>query len=181
VLSYFQNGIGGHYHVLQLKTNEKEKINNSNRNINIDISEYLGENNSSSIEIEPNNNYDHSIITYNNNISLEHTNVIEKELNINSSLFNDFINYDKLIINKNVPKNYKQIRLTLPSSRLFPRIYNSSSGLTSNKSIVIEDDDNDSIVIEDDDDDEIDWDVNKQNIIKYFTPFRNFTNKIKRN
>jgi hypothetical protein len=50
--------------------------NNDNNEIDINLSEYIGENNSSSIEIESNNN---SIIPNDNNISLKHINVIEKE------------------------------------------------------------------------------------------------------
>jgi hypothetical protein len=73
-----------------------------NNNSNIDTSEYLSGNNSSSIEIESNNK--NSIIPYNNPIYLYHTNVIEKELDIDIPLLNDFINYDKFIINKNIPK-----------------------------------------------------------------------------
>jgi hypothetical protein len=70
--------------------------------------------------------------------------------------------FNKVIINKNIPKNHKQIKFTLSSSKLSPKIYNNSSGLTANNSIVVENDDNDDIVIEDDDNDddnEIDWDL----------------------
>jgi hypothetical protein len=63
----------GHYFALQ------PKLLNKSSNVKINISEYLGESNSPSIEIEPNNNDDNSIIPY-NDISLYHTNVSEKEL-----------------------------------------------------------------------------------------------------
>jgi hypothetical protein len=68
----------------------------------------------------------------------------------------------KLLSIKIFKKIIKKIKLILPSSRLSPKIYNNSSCLTSNNSIVIEDDDNDNV-------NKIDWDGNKQNIINFFT------------
>jgi hypothetical protein len=115
VLFYSYNSITEHYHALQLKISEKEKINNNNNNNNnnnsnvkINISEYLGENNSSSIEIESNNNDDddNSIIAYNDHISVYHANVSKKELDIDT-LSLDFINFDKLI-STNIPKLHKK-------------------------------------------------------------------------
>jgi hypothetical protein len=123
VLSYFQNGIRRHYHAFQPKTLNNINDNSNNNNVNINMSNYLEENNSLSIEIE--------IIMVIIQLFLI--------LNIDSPLIFPFINYDKVIINKNIPKNYQQIKLTLPSSRISLRIYNSSSDLTSNNSIEIED------------------------------------------
>jgi hypothetical protein len=88
VLSYSHNDIRGHFHALQPKllinninnNNNNNNSNYNNSNVDTDLSEYLGENNSSSIEIESNNNNnDYSNIPYNNYIFLEHANVIEKE------------------------------------------------------------------------------------------------------
>jgi hypothetical protein len=101
------------------------------------MSEYLGENNSSSIEIEPNNNDDDSsIIPYNDDISLYHTNVSDKELDIDTPLLDNFINFDKVNIDNNIPEKYKDPRFKLPSfSSEFPfKVYNNN--------IVIEDNDN---------------------------------------
>jgi hypothetical protein len=113
-LSYSFDGGREHYHALQpkpLNTNNNNNSNNNNNNgddneVKINISEYLGENNSSSIQIEPNNTNDNSIIPYNDDISLYHTNVSEKELEIDSPLV-DFINFNKVNINNNIPKNIK--------------------------------------------------------------------------
>jgi hypothetical protein len=100
ILSYFFDGIRRHYFTFQPKP-----LNNSS-NVKINISEYLGENNSSLIEIEPNNN-NNSIIPYNDDISLYHTNVSEKELDIDTPLLDNFINFDKVTIDNNIPKNIK--------------------------------------------------------------------------
>jgi hypothetical protein len=113
----------GHYFAFQPK-----RLNNSS-NVKINISEYLGENNSSSIKIEPNNNDDdNSIIPYNNDISLYHTNVLDKELDIDTSLFDNFINFNKVNINNNIPEKIKKIRFKLQSfSSKFPfKVYNNS-------------------------------------------------------
>jgi hypothetical protein len=63
----------GHFHALQPKTKKRETIHNNN--VDINISDYLGENNlssstllSSSIPIEFNNNINQSIISNNNNL-----------------------------------------------------------------------------------------------------------------
>jgi hypothetical protein len=61
VLSYFFDSIRGHYFALQPKLLNNNKNNNNNNKgddneFKINISEYLRENDSSSIEIEPNNN-----------------------------------------------------------------------------------------------------------------------------
>jgi hypothetical protein len=76
-----------------------------------------------------------------------------------------FYNYDEVIINKNIPKNYKQLKLTLPLSKLSPRIYDNSRGLISSNNIVIGDDDNDN-------DNKVGFNADKQNIKNYFSSFR---------
>jgi hypothetical protein len=73
-----------HFHALQYKTEEERKQNsNYNNEIDINLSEYVGENNFlSSLEIESDNNEytnNNSIIPNNNEISLKHTNIIEKK------------------------------------------------------------------------------------------------------
>jgi hypothetical protein len=132
VLSYFFDGERGHYFAFQPKP-----LNNSS-NVKINISEYLGGSNLSSIEIEPNNNNDddNSIIPYNNDISLYHTNVSEKELDIDTLSLDNFNNFDKVNNINNIPEKNKDIRFKLPSfSSEFPfKVYNNS--------IVIEDNDN---------------------------------------
>jgi hypothetical protein len=77
VLSYSNKNIRRYYHALQPKPlnynnycNNNNNNNNNYSNVKINVSEYLGENNSSSIEVEPNNIYDNSIIPYNDDISL---------------------------------------------------------------------------------------------------------------
>jgi hypothetical protein len=78
VLSYSNNNIKTYYYDLQPKllnyynyyNNNNNNNNNNYSNVKINISEYLGENNSSSIEVEPNNTNDNSIIPYNDDISL---------------------------------------------------------------------------------------------------------------
>jgi hypothetical protein len=79
---------------------------------------------------------DNSIIPYNDNISLYHTNVSEKELNINTSLFDNLNNFNKVNIINNISEKNKEVRFKLPSfSSEFPfKVYNNS--------IVIEDNDN---------------------------------------
>jgi hypothetical protein len=61
VLSYFFDDIRGDYFALQPKLLNNNKNNNNNNNgddneFKINVSEYLRENDSSSIEIKPNNN-----------------------------------------------------------------------------------------------------------------------------
>jgi hypothetical protein len=104
ILFYFFDGIRGHYFAFQ-----PIPLNNSS-NVKISISEYLGENNFSSIEIEPNNNNDeNSIIPYNYNISLYRTNISEKELDINTPLFDNLNNFNKVNIINNIPEKYKDL------------------------------------------------------------------------
>jgi hypothetical protein len=92
---------------------------------------------------------------------LDHTNVIEKELNINTSLLNVSFNLNNNIIINNIPKRIKKIKLFSSSLPGFtPKIYNNN------------------IVIKDNG--KIDWDVNKEDIIKDFSPFRNLINKKKK-
>jgi hypothetical protein len=75
------------------------------------LSKYLGGNNSSLIEIEPNNNNDdNSIIPYNNVISLYNSNVSEKELDIDNPLLDNLNNFDKVNIDNNIPEKYKDVR-----------------------------------------------------------------------
>jgi hypothetical protein len=136
------------------KEDKNEKEDNDNTNI-------YGVNNnsfSSTIEIESDNI---SIIPYNNHIMLEHTNVIEKELDIDFPLLNISFNLNNnIIINNNIPKKNKKIKLFSSSLPGFtPKIYNNN------------------IVIKDND--EIDLDVNKENIIKCFSSFRNLVNRKK--
>jgi hypothetical protein len=90
---------------------------------------------SSLIEIEPNNN--NSIIPYYKDISLYHTNVFKEELDIDTPLLDNFIKFNNNILNTNIPKNIKEIRLNFskPSYGLPSKIYNNS--------VVIEDDYND--------------------------------------
>jgi hypothetical protein len=78
VLSYSNNNIKTYCHALLPKplnynnyyNNNNNNNNNNYSNVKISISKYLGENNSSSIEVEPNNTNDNSIIPYNDDISL---------------------------------------------------------------------------------------------------------------
>jgi hypothetical protein len=107
-----------------------------------DINKYGVNSNSSSssIEIESDNN---SIIPYNNRISLYHTNIIEKEFDIHIPLLNDFFNLNNNIINNNILKRIKNIRLFSSSLPGFtPKTYNSYIVIKHN--------------------DEIDLDVNKK-------------------
>jgi hypothetical protein len=67
--------------------NNKEDKNKKEDNDDTNIYGVNSNSSSSPIEIESDNN---SIIPYNNNILLEHTNVIEKELDFDTPLFNDF-------------------------------------------------------------------------------------------
>jgi hypothetical protein len=124
VLSNSNNNLNIHYNALQpkpLNYNNYHNNNNNNdndnnyNNVKINISEYLGENNSSSIEIERNNNNedDNSIIPYNNDISLYHTNVSEKELDIDTPLLDNLNNFDKVNINNNIPEKYKEVRFKI--------------------------------------------------------------------
>jgi hypothetical protein len=83
------------------KKNENEKEENDDTNL-------YGINNnspSSTIEIESDNNF---IIPYNNHIMLEHTNVIEKELDIDTPLLKVSFNLNNNIINNNIPKKLKR-------------------------------------------------------------------------
>jgi hypothetical protein len=131
ILSCSNNNLKIYYHALQpkpLNYNNYYNNNNNNNNTNnakINISEYLGKNNLSSIEIEPNNNNDNSIIPYNDDISLYHTNVSEKELDFDTPLLDNFINFDKNNINNNIPKKYKKVRFNFFkfSSGRPPKIY----------------------------------------------------------
>jgi hypothetical protein len=82
--------------------------NNNNNEVEINLSEYVGENNSSSIEIESDNN---SIFLNNNEISLKHPYVIEKENIINISLLN------KVIINNNSFNNFDKFTFSEVISR----------------------------------------------------------------
>jgi hypothetical protein len=80
---------------------------------------------------------------------LEHTNVIEKELDIDTPLLNDSFNLNNNIINNNIPKRIKKIKLFSSSlPKLTPKIYNNN------------------IVIKDNG--KIDWYFNKKDIINSF-------------